>query len=76
MHKTDNFHFAHLLVVVYEADQIRQSIIEADYDSSALTKQTMHLLLDFIISFIQQNRLAIKASLASHVVGPIDNDQL
>ena len=23
MHKTDNFHFAHLLVVMYEADQIR-----------------------------------------------------
>ena len=24
LHKTDNFHFAHLLVVMYEADQIRQ----------------------------------------------------
>ena len=23
LHKTDNFHFAHLLVVMYEADQIR-----------------------------------------------------
>ena len=74
MHKTDNFHFAHLLVVVYEADQIRQAIIEGDYEASTLTKQTMHLLLDFIISFIQQNRLAIKGSLSQNVVSPIDNE--
>jgi hypothetical protein len=76
LHKTDNFHFAHLLVVVYEADQIRQAIIEGDYEASALTKQTMYLLLDFIISFIQQNRLAIKVSLSQNVVSPIDNESL
>lgn len=28
LHKCDNFHFAHLLVVLYEADQIRWQALQ------------------------------------------------
>jgi hypothetical protein len=77
LHKTDNFHFAHLLVVVYEADQIRQTITEGDHESASLTQQTMALLIEFIISFISQNRGAIKASLAQHAnTSPVSEEML
>ena len=63
-------------MVVYEADQIKQSI-DGDSESAALTQQTMTLLIDFIISFIQQNRSAIKASLVQHAgISPIEEETL
>lgn len=43
LHKCDNFHFAHLLVVMYEADQIRMQFGADDEDDltvQALAGQT------------------------------------
>ena len=73
LHKTDNFHFAHLLVVMYEADQIRQQYQAAAFEegqqrqqddiSSALVGQAsqkvLQVLIEFILSFIQQNKQSI-----------------
>ena len=77
LHKTDNFHFAHLLVVMYEADQIRQQYQAAAFEegqqrqqddiSSALVGQAsqkvLQVLIEFILSFIQQNKQSIVQSL-------------
>lgn len=51
LHKTDNFHFVHLLTVIYDADQAR------------IDEQSFGMLVDYILSFMQQNKQSINHSL-------------
>lgn len=65
LHKTDNFHFAHLLVIVYEADQVIRSQADGS-DAPQLDEslprlassvnqpqsRVLQVLIDFILSFI------------------------
>ena len=83
LHRTDNFHFAHLLVVMYEADSIRMQYLQgadaaderhkgASFSQTSANELTssvsqasariIQVLIDFILSFIQQNRQTIMMS--------------
>jgi len=52
----DNFHLGHLLVVMYEADQIRWQLKPSREESQSLAGQAsqrvLQVLVDFVLSFI------------------------